>query len=187
MWKCDGQTASVIFLSLLKIFMAKVPREEFCNMKMSKELADKLRSVLEDQDEVCPWTVSAEVLASIMDDEERTNIVTQKEFLDKCIEKFNKQLEENGILTLADIYELFGFEQESAPDFEFKLSKKPSKPVYKIYEDLAYGSSIETTRCHMLIDKLKATIDLLNAQQQYYEAISAIERDNEQFGFDLNI
>ena len=163
-------------------------------MKMSKELRDKIRNVLEDQDELYPWTIAAEVLACIMEDEGQSTIfVTKKNFLDECVKKFNEPYEEGNAVTAADIFEVFGFERASEQDLKFKPSdkaskpKKSTKPVYKTYEDLAYISSMEATRCHMLIDKLKATIDLLDAQQKYYEAISTIERDNEMFGFDLGI
>ena len=147
-------------------------------MKTSKEFTDKLCNVFDDRDELAEYL---------------TGIVKNKAFLDEFVKKLNEQLEENGIVTPADISELLGFERESVPDFKFKPSdkaskpKKSTKPVYKTYEDLAYISAMETTRCHMLIDKLKATIKLLDAQQQYYEAMSIIERDNETFGFDLSI
>ena len=163
-------------------------------MKMSKEIMDKFRNALGDQDVLCPWAIGVEVLAGIVEDEEQPKVfTTNKNFLDECIKKFNEQLEEGNTVTAADIFESLGFERESAPDVEFKPSKKANKPkksvkpVYKIYEDLAYISAMEATRCHMLIDKLKATIDFLDAQQQYYEAMSVIERDNEMFGFDLSI
>lgn len=149
-------------------------------MKTSKELMDKLCNALNtgDQDEL------TEVLMGIVKD---------KAFHDEFVKKLNEELEKNGILTTTDISKSLGFEQESAPVFKFNPStksskpKKSTKPVYKTYEDLAYISAMETTRCHMLIDKLKATIKLLDAQQQYYEAMSIIERDNETFGFDLSI
>lgn len=112
-------------------------------MAISKEIMDKIRDALNDQGELHPWVIGAEVLAGIMEGEEQDKV--------------------------------------SATD------KKSTKPLYKTYEDLAYISAMEAARCGMLINKLKATIDLLNAQQQYYEAISAIERDNESFGFDLDI
>lgn len=66
-------------------------------------------------------------------------------------------------------------------------SSKASEPTWKMYNELAYISSMERTRCFMLIDKLKAISDLLEAQTKYYEAVSLIERDNEMFGFDLSI
>lgn len=157
-------------------------------MKMSKEVMDKFRNALGDQDVLCPWAIGVEVLAGIAEDEEQPiTFTTNKNFLDECVKKFNEQLEEGNTVTAADIFESLGFERESAPDFKFKSYKKAIKPIYKTYEDLAYISAMETTRCHMLIDKLKATIDLLDAQQQYYEAMSIIERDNETFGFDLSI
>lgn len=155
-------------------------------MKTSKELVDKLRNLLGDQYELYPWVT--EVLAGIMEDETQSKVfATNKNFLDECIKKLNEQLKEGNTITAADIFESLGFERESAPDVKFEPSKKPVKPVYKTYEDLAYISAMEATRCHMLIDKLTATIDLLDAQQQYYEAMSIIERDNEMFGFDLDI
>lgn len=157
-------------------------------MKMSKEVTDKFRNALGDQDVLCPWAIGMEVLAGIAEDEEQPiTFATNKNFLDECVKKFNEQLEEGNTVTAADIFESLGFERESAPDFKFKSYKKAIKPSYKNYEDLAYISAMETTRCHMLIDKLKATIKLLDAQQQYYEAMSIIERDNETFGFDLSI
>lgn len=69
----------------------------------------------------------------------------------------------------------------------FKKPEKPVKPLYKTYEDLACGSAFEEVRCRLLIKKLKATVELLSAQQQYYDAMSDIARDNEMFGFDLSI
>ena len=164
-------------------------------MKMSKELMDKARDILNDQDELYSWVICAEVLASMMENEEyfKFSPIANKSFLDECVKKFNEQLEEGNTVTAADIFESLGFERESAPDFEFKPSEKASKskksvkPVYKTYNDLAYISGMEATRCHMLIDKLKATINLLDAQQEYYEVMSTIERDNETFGFDLSI
>ncbi len=147
--------------------------------KTATEIADKIRSAFDDQDEFYSWTIGAEVLAGIMEDE--------------SIKKFNEQLKKGDTITAADIFESLGLDRESAPDFEFKPSKKTNKPkksvkpAYKTYEDLAYISAMESSRCHMLIDKLKAYINLLDAQQQYYEEMSVIERDNEMFGFDLSI
>lgn len=111
--------------------------------------------------------------------------VTEKKYLDDFIKKFNEQLEEEHIVTATDIFESLEFEFK--PSEKASKSKKSTKPVYKTYEDLAYISAMEATRCHMLINKLKATIELLDAQQQYYDAMSIIERDNETFGFDLSI
>lgn len=135
--------------------------------KMPEEIMGKLRNTSSDRDEMHLWTNNPEIL-------------------DEYIKKFNEQLEEGNAVMAADIFESLGFERESAPNFESK-HKKSTKPVYKIYEDLAYISAMEATRCHLLIDKLKAIINLLNAQQQYYDAMSVIERDNDMFGFDLSI
>jgi len=129
-----------------------------------------------------------------MKNEERFEaLLTDENFIGECNKKFDEQLEESNTVTIGDILEsrgFYAFNRESTPDFELEPSKKAGKtkkPVYKVYENLAYISSMEATRCHMLIDKLKATIDLLNAQNQYYEVMSNIERENEMFGFDLNI
>lgn len=155
-------------------------------MKMSKELMDKVRNVLDSQDELCPWIIGAEVLAAIMENAEQPKVfVTEKKYLDDFIKKFNEQLEEEHIVTATDIFESLEFEFK--PSEKASMPKKSTKPVYKTYEDLAYISAMEATRCHMLINKLKATIELLDAQQQYYDAMSVIERDNETFGFDLSI
>lgn len=169
-----GKQHPLYFYIYSNFMWPRVPRKGFCSMeKMSKEIMDKFRNIFSDQDEIYPWVIGAEVLAGIMKNED--------------------QLEEGNTVTAADIFESLRFEQESASNFGSKPSKKDdkpkksTKPVYKIYEDLAYISAMEATRCHILIDKLKAIIDLLNAQQQYYEAMSVIERDNDMFGFDLSI
>ena len=110
-----------------------------------------------------------------------------KEIMDKLRDALGDQGElypwTTGAEVLTGILVMEGGEQDkvSATD------KKSAKPIYKTYEDLAYISATEATRCRMLIDKLNATIDLLNAQEQYYNAMSIIERDNETFGFDLDI
>lgn len=110
-----------------------------------------------------------------------------KEILDKLRDALGDQGELYPWTTGAEVLTGILVMEDEEQDKVSATDKKSTKPLYKTYEDLAYISAMEATRCHMLIDKLKATIDLLDAQQKYYEAISAIERDNASFGFDLDI
>ena len=82
-----------------------------------------------------------------------------KEFLDTFIKEYRKQHEE----------------------------RDTQKSAHKTYENLAYVSAMEIAHCRMLIKKLNATIKVFEAQLEYYETLSKIEKDNEAFGFDLSI
>ena len=110
-----------------------------------------------------------------------------KEIMDKLRDAWKDQGELYPWMTGAEVLTGIMVMEDEEQDKVSATDKKSTKPLYKTYEDLAYISAMEAARCGMLINKLKATIDLLNAQQQYYEAISTIERDNESFGFDLDI
>lgn len=68
-----------------------------------------------------------------------------------------------------------------------KGSVKPAKQSWQNYRTLATGAVLDAARCDMLIAKLQATKKLLQAQEEYFVSLSAIEHDNVQLGFDLSI
>lgn len=136
-------------------------------MEFSREFMDKIRESFGDLETIYPNLAGLEILLGMeMDDIHR------------------KTVEEGDTVTVADIFESLGFDRDIAPDYKQAATGKPAR---KVYEDLSYIAAMESTRCRMLIDKLKATIELLDAQQKYYDTMSMIERDNEHFGFDLSI
>lgn len=161
-------------------------------MEFSREFMDKIRESFGDLETIYPNLAGLEILLGMeMDDilrktveEESRFFSINKEDLDECIKKLNEKIKAGDTITAADIFESRGFDQDTAPDYKHAATGKPTR---KVYEDLSYIASMESTRCRMLIDKLKATIELLDAQQKYYDTMSMIECDNEHFGFDLSI
>lgn len=67
-----------------------------------------------------------------------------------------------------------------------KGAVKPAKQSWQNYQALATGASLDALRCDMLIAKLQATKKLLQAQEEYFDSLSAIEHDNA-LGFDLSL
>lgn len=63
-----------------------------------------------------------------------------------------------------------------------KLSDKEKACI-----DLAYSAGMEKCRLELIIKKLKATVNLLEAQAKYYDELASIEDANELFNFDLDL
>lgn len=51
----------------------------------------------------------------------------------------------------------------------------------------AFDAAMESAKCRMQVDILLAKADYLNAKAKYYDTLTNIALDNEQFGFDLEI
>lgn len=67
------------------------------------------------------------------------------------------------------------------------MAKEKKVSQARIYQDLAFGASMEASRLMMVKSKIDAEIKLLNALSEYYDIISELEGTNSNFyGFDLN-
>ncbi len=65
------------------------------------------------------------------------------------------------------------------------MSKKLE--TFKECRNKAFNASMESAKCRMQIDILLAKADYLDAKAKYYDTLSNIALDNEQFGFKLEI
>lgn len=68
-----------------------------------------------------------------------------------------------------------------------KTEKSTPKQRIRDYEHDSYVTSIEAVNCDLLIQVLAARKKLFDAASEYYDTLANIERENVDFGFDLNI